>query len=441
MVAGSAGARTSNKIVRLKDVATVSWDYEEARHITRFNGQRAVFIGVTQKDDMNIFKVREAAMKEVDAFRETLSPDMRLEVGFDQSRNVNKRLSSLAMDFAIAVSLVLITLLPLGFRAAGVVMVSIPLSMAIGIALLYFTGFSLNQLSIAGFVLVLGLLVDDSIVVTENIERFLRQGYSRVDAAIAATKQIYYAVLGCTATLLFAFLPLFMLPEGAGKFIRSMAASITFTIVASLFVALTMIPFLASRVLKEHETQGNRLLQAIMGGIQRFYRPLLHGALSYPRTTVTIAGVIFVAVLGLIPLIGFSLFPEADVPQFRVTVETAEGSTVAQTDKAVQFVEQRLLARPEIKYVFSNAGRGNQRVYYNVFGRETKANTGELYVEAKKFNPHTTPAFYDELRREFTYYPDAKIIVKPFEARPPIASPRSMPFWLNRQPTLRATTR
>ena len=162
-----------------------------------------------------------------------------------------------------------------------------------------------------------------------------------------------------------------MLPEGAGKFIRSMAASITFTIIASLFVALTMIPFLASRVLKEHQTHGNRLLQAIMGGIQRFYRPLLHVALTYPRSTVTIAGAIFVAVLGLVPLIGFSLFPEADVPQFRVTVETAEGSTVAQTDKAVQFVEQRLLARPEIKYVFSNAGRGNQRVYYNVFATPT----------------------------------------------------------------------
>lgn len=423
VVAGSASAKAGNKIVRLKDVATVAWDYEEVRHVTRFNGKRAIFISVTQKDDMNIFKVRDGIMRDVESFRETLTPDMRLEVGFDQSRNVKKRLSALAGDFTIAICLVMITLLPLGFRAASVVMVSIPLSMAIGIALLYFAGFSLNQLSIAGFVLVLGLLVDDSIVVTENIERFLRQGYSRVDAAVAATKQIYFAVLGCTATLLFAFLPLFMLPEGAGKFIRSMAASITFTIIASLIVALTMIPFLASRVLKEHETQGNRLLKAIMSGIQRFYRPLLHGALTYPRTTVSIAGVIFIAVLGLVPLIGFSLFPEADVPQFRVTVETAEGSTVAQTDKAVRYVEQRLLARPEIKYVFSNAGRGNPRIYYNVFGRETKANTGELYIEAKSFNPRTTPKFYDELRREFADYPDAKIIVKPFEAGPPIAAP------------------
>ena len=423
VIASSATTRGGNKVVRLKDVAKVAWDYEEVRHITRFNGQRAVFIGVTQKDDMNIFKTRDAIMKEVNDFKETLSPDMHLEVGFDQSRNVNNRLTRLGQDFSIAIGLVLLTLLPLGLRAASVVMVSIPLSMAIGIALLYFCGFSLNQLSIAGFVLALGLLVDDSIVVTENIERFLRQGYSRVEAAIAATKQIYYAVLGCTATLLFAFLPLFMLPEGAGKFIKSLAASITFTIIASLIVALTMIPFLASRVLKEHESQGNKLLQAIMHGITTFYRPLLHGALTYPRSTVSIAAVIFVAVLGLVPLIGFSLFPVADVPQFRVTIETAEGSTVAQTDKAVRYVEQRLLARPEIKHVFSNAGRGNLRIYYNVFGRETKANTGELYCEVKQFNPRTTPAFFDSLRQEFADYPDASIIVKAFENGPPIAAP------------------
>ncbi len=424
VIAGTGGnRRNGGKIVRLRDVAKVGWDYEEARYVTRYNGQRAVFISVTQKDDMNIFKVRDAILKEVDGFRETLSPDMRLEIGFDQSRNVRNRLGRLGSDFAIAVCLVLITLLPLGLRAAGVVMISIPLSMAIGIALLYFTGFSLNQLSIAGFVLALGLLVDDSIVVTENIERFLRQGYSRMDAAIAATRQIYFAVLGCTATLLFAFLPLFMLPEGAGKFVKSLAASITYTIIASLVVALTMIPFLASRVLKEQEPHGNRLLQAVMKGIQTFYRPLLHGALSFPRTAVALAGLIFVGVLALVPLIGFSLFPNADVPQFMITVDTPEGSAIGETDRAVRFVEERLLARPEIKDVFSNTGRGNPRVYYNSFRRETRPNVGDLYVQLHKFDPKTTPKLFDAMRVEFADYPEARIIVKPFENGPPIAAP------------------
>ena len=121
-------------------------------------------------------------------------------------------------------------------------MISIPLSLAIGVALLYVAGFGLNQLSIAGFVLALGLLVDDSIVVVENIARYVRKGYGRMEAAIAATDQIYLAVLGCTATLVLAFLPLLFLPEGAGEFIRSLPAAILFTVLASLFVALTIIP-------------------------------------------------------------------------------------------------------------------------------------------------------------------------------------------------------
>ncbi|MDP1776935.1 MAG: efflux RND transporter permease subunit, partial [Moraxellaceae bacterium] len=324
----------------------------------------------------------------------------------------------------IAVGLVMITLLPLGLRAAGVVMVSIPLSMAMGVALLYFSGFSLNQLSIAGFVLALGLLVDDSIVVTENISRFLRLGYSRKEAAIKATGQIYLAVLGCTATLLFAFLPLFFLPEGAGKFIRSLPAAVTFTVIASLVVSLTIIPFLASRWLaKEEAPEGNKVLQLVMRGIHTVYRPLLAWALNHPRKTISFAALAFVATLGLVPLMGMSLFPNADTPQLRITVETPTGSSLEETDRAVRFVEQILLSSPEVKSVFANAGRGNPRIFYNVFPTETRSNVGDLFIELHEYHNKRTPAFHEQLRQAFSDYPGARIIIKPFVNGPPIDAP------------------
>src|SRR6185369_14646086 len=149
-------------------------------------------------------------------------------------------------DFGIAIALVSLTLLPLGWRAASIVMVSIPLSLAFGLTVLYFVGYSLNQISIAGFVVALGLLVDDSIVVVENIARYLREGHSRVKAALLATEQIFEAIIGCTATLIFAFLPLLLLPGDAGKFIRVLPTSIVATVIGSLIVALFVIPFLAS---------------------------------------------------------------------------------------------------------------------------------------------------------------------------------------------------
>ncbi|HRI59883.1 MAG TPA: efflux RND transporter permease subunit, partial [Saprospiraceae bacterium] len=231
------------KVLYLKDLAEVEWAYEEPRHLARINGVRTVWVTARMKDEQNIFNVGEEVNKAVAEWRSALPPNMDYVKVFDQNDSVSKRLTRFAKDFGIAILLVLITLLPLGWRAALVVMISIPLSIAIGLFALDQLGYSLNQLSIVGLIIALGILVDDSIVVVENIERWLRDGYSRVDAAILATKQIGLAVLGCTATLVLAFLPLVFLPEASGDFIRSLPLAVVLTVLASLFVSLTIVPF------------------------------------------------------------------------------------------------------------------------------------------------------------------------------------------------------
>jgi len=413
------------RIVKLRDVADVAWNTAEERYTGRFRGERAVFVTANAKDRVDVFAVRDGIHERLDRFESALPDNVRLERGFDQTRNVKHRLTRLGVDFAIAIALVLLTLLPLGLRASLVVMISIPLSLAIGLSLLYFTGFSLNQLSIAGFVLALGLLVDDSIVVVENIARYLRAGYSRVEAAIAATDQIALAVLGCTVTLLFAFLPLLFLPEGAGLFIRSLPAAVLYTVIASLFVAYTVIPFLASRVLKpEGEAgEGGRALKAITGAIQRWYVPALRRALERPRATMVAATVFVGASLALVPVIGFSLFPSADIPQFRITVETPDGASVADTDRALHFVEEELARREEVKHWFANLGRGNPRVYYNIFPEETNANVAEVFAELQAYDPERSPQLYEELRTVFAGYPGARIILEAYQNGPPINAP------------------
>jgi multidrug efflux pump subunit AcrB len=413
------------RIVRLRDVADVSWSTAEERYTGRFKGERAVFVTATAKDRVDVFAVRNAIQDRMARFEPTLPDNVRLERGFDQTRNVKHRLTRLGIDFAIAISLVLLTLLPLGLRAAVVVMISIPLSLAIGLSLLYFTGFSLNQLSIAGFVLALGLLVDDSIVVVENIARFLRAGYSRIEAAIAATDQIALAVLGCTVTLLFAFLPLLFLPEGAGLFIRSLPAAVLYTVIASLLVAYTVIPFLASRVLKPEggAGEGGRALKALTGAIHRWYVPALKRALARPRTTMVLATAFVAASLALVPVIGFSLFPSADIPQFRVTIETPDGASLADTDRALRFVEDELANRQDVKHWFANLGRGNPRVYYNIFPEETNANVAEVFAELNAFDPKRSPELYEELRSAFAAYPGARIILEAYQNGPPINAP------------------
>ncbi|HEY0025251.1 MAG TPA: efflux RND transporter permease subunit [Longimicrobium sp.] len=411
-------------VVYLRDVADVRWGYADPTHIARYNGRRAVFVTANQQPEANISAVRDGIWTELDAFEKTLPAGVKLERGFDQSRNVEERLSHLGRDFAIAILLVLLTLLPLGGRAAGIVMVSIPLSIAMGLTALNLTGFTINQLSIVGFVIALGLLVDDSIVVVENIERFLREGHSRREAALLATRQIAIAVVGCTATLIFAFLPLIFLPGNAGKFIRVMPLAVIFTVLASLIVSLTIVPWLASRVLSRHSNpQGNVFMRALHGGIGRTYAPVLHASLARPGRTLAAAGVLLLASFALVPVVGFSLFPKAGTPQFLVDIDTPDGSSLDETDRAARFAERALAQMPGVQGVMTNVGRGNPQVYYNVVPRNRNPSVAQIFVTLDEYDARRTPAMLDSLRARMAAYPNARIQVKEFENGPPVDAP------------------
>lgn len=414
----------AGSVLTIGDVADVAWANGERTHITRFNGQRALFVSAQARLGESIFDVMAGIRRQTDAFEASLPDSIQLHRGFDQSETVAHRLGNLGRDFAIAIALVLLTLLPLGWRAASVVMVSIPLSLAIGVVALDQLGYSLNQLSIAGFVLALGLLVDDSIVVTENIARHLRQGLAPREAAIAGVGEINVAVIGCTATLLLAFLPLMALPEAAGAFIRSLPVAVTATILASLFVALTIVPFLAGRLLPgEQAGKSNALLDAVMGAIHRLYRPALHLALSHPRKTVAAGLAAFALSLGLIPHLGFSLFPENDGPYFVVDVETQQGASLSETDRAVRFAESVLAQHPEIEWRFANAGRGNPQIYYNEIPPETLAGVGQIYARFHRWRREESLRTIAEIRLQLAAYPGARINLRRFSNGPPIEAP------------------
>ena len=394
-------ASVDGRIVRIRDVAEVNWNTAAYSYTGRFKGKRAVFVTANQKDGYNILDVRERVMATTEQFATELPKRIKLEVGFDQSQNVRTRLDRLYFDFGIAISLVLITLLPLGLRAAGIVMISIPLSLSFGLACLYFLGYSLNQLSIAGFVVALGLLVDDSIVVVENIARHMRMGHSRVQAALAGTRQIFVAILGCTATLIFAFLPLLALPGTAGKFIRVLPMAVVSTIIGSLLLALFIIPVRRQPRAQGREAQGheNLFLRRVMGVIHNYYRPALHWCLARPKFTVAAAlGGSLLLSAALVPVLGSSLFPKADTPQFLIQVKSPNGSSLAETDRALRVVEAELAKMPEVQSWFANLGHGNPQIYYNHIQRNDAANYAEVFVQLHEYDTDETPRQLQVLR-------------------------------------------
>ncbi len=404
------------RLVRVGDVARVQWSYADSTYRARYNGKRAVFVTVNQQAGITVQQVRDNAYATLDRFEKELPRGVVLARGFDQAKNVSHRLGRLGEDFGIAIALVLLTLLPLGLRAAAIVMIAIPFSLAIGLTGLRWTGFTLNQMTIVGMVIALGLLVDDSIVVVENITRFRRTGHSRIDAAILATKQIWVAVLGATATLLFAFLPLLFLPGGAGRYIRSLPMAVVMAVVASLFVSLTIIPWLTSLLLGEREpTEGNAVLRAFNRAIHVTYAPVLDRALRWPAWTIAISAVIVAGALALVPVVGFSLFPKAETPQFHVDITAPQGASIAVTDSAARFAERVVGRRKEVRGINTSVGHDNPMVYYNVNPRTDDPRVGQLFVLLEGYDQRTTPRMLDTVRAELARYPGAEIALREFE--------------------------
>ncbi|WP_430444847.1 efflux RND transporter permease subunit [Sphingorhabdus contaminans] len=417
--------RTSHgTLLRVGDVAEVKYGAAEQRVKVSHNGKRAIWITANQKQGTDATKLRNLLVQELAVQEKLLPPDITAIVQFDQSRDITKRLRELARDFGIALFLVLFTLLPLGWRASIIVMISIPLSIASGLLAISAMGFNLSQLVVAGFILSLGLLVDDSIVVVENIARHLRMGKSRDQAAIDGTREITMAVMGSTGVLVFAFFPLFFLPEGAGKFTQSFIGTIVATITASMIVSLTIVPFLASRILsRDEDEEGNALLRWLMGKIDRFYHPLLHWALDRPRRTVWGALALTCAAFALVPVLGFSLFPNADTSYFRVTVEAEQGSSIEETGRIVRQVSEVLKSEPAITVRAENVGAYNPPVFYNVFQRGENPTHGEVLAIMAEWKGAQSRAMVDRLRRKLDLIPGARIKIVLFQNGAPINAP------------------
>ncbi|RKS19042.1 multidrug efflux pump subunit AcrB [Flavobacterium endophyticum] len=430
---------SGESIVYLKDVADVTMSYEDETYIARYNGKRAIFIAVSEKKETNIIKNNENIAPIIEKFSHKLPANIKLENTFIQAEDVGHRLNHFFRDFGIAILLVIFTLTPLGLRAATVVMISIPLSIAIGLFLLDSMGYTINQLTIVGLVVALGLLVDDSIVVIENIERYLRNGHSPYRAAIDATHQIGVAIIGCTAILIVSFLPIVFLPEVSGDFIRSMPMAVITTVLASLLVSLTVVPFLASLILKRHShEEGNIVLRKLQKGINKVYKPVLHQALARPYLTIGIAVALFIGSIALTNVVGFSLFPRSEKPMFLVNIETPLGTNLYKTNEIARYVEKTIMQDKRAKAVYTNVGQGNPRIYYNVNPHKDAANYAQIFIRLHEMDIEELEGIIEKFRAKFENYSGAKIEVKQFEQGPPIEAPIAIRVFGDNLDTLRS---
>jgi len=314
-------------VVHVEDIANVELVDAEPAYLAMYNGKRAVFVAVEQRASTNIFSVLDGLKAELEKFKLELSADMQTEIIFDQSVSVEKQVNGFFTNLLQGLVLVgIIVLLSLGFRSAGIILVAIPVSMLIGIAGLDYFGFGLQQMSIVGLVIALGLLVDNAIVVTESIGQKLKLGLPPLEAAAEGTAQVAWAIASGTVTTILAFLPMLMMQSNTGSFMRSMPVTVVLVLAASFFIAVTLAPLMASRLFKQRRAgstgSGRNIFQR---QLERFscdhYRTTLGAALKRPGWVITVSLILFAGSLALIPKVGVSVFPTAEKPQLLLNIE------------------------------------------------------------------------------------------------------------------------
>lgn len=414
------------KVIYLKDIADVTRTYEDNNYFGRHNGTRAVFVTLQQKDNTNIFQIMNSVNQHLNEFKKKLPTNISLQVVYDQSNSVDERISSFFSNMLQGIILVgIVILLGISLRGSLIVMLAIPTSSLIGITLIHLSGYGLQQMSITGLIIALGLLVDNAIVVIENISRFIQLGESRINAAINATSQIAWAIFAATITTLLSFLPIVMMRDISGEFIRSMPLTVIYTLTASLFIALTFTPFLASRILHKTGKQKEKKFQKMTNHfLIHHYRPWLQSALKHPAKILSLTLLLFFSSLMLFPLIGVSFFPKAEKKIFYVNINLPEGSNIQETNLAVQFVEKHLASKNEVQSYTANIGRHNPRLYYNMIEKRQQSHIGQVFIQLKNsVKREQMEKLLQELRLAYQNYPGAHIEIKELEQGPPVNAP------------------
>ncbi len=426
--------------VLLKDVAEVKMGYADKKYYARFNDRRAVFIAGPQKEATNIFDIMDEVKADLEEFKATLPAGIEMEMVFDQSESVSTRITQFFINLLQGILLVgFVIFIVFGFRESVIIAIAIPLSILIAIGFVDLSNYGLEQMSIVALVIALGLLVDNAIVITENMTRFIKAGHSLYKSALKATSQVGWAIISSTVTTVLAFVPMIMIQNTTGDFIRSMPVTVVYTLLASLLVALTITPFLATKILKQNATsQPSKITHWIDDFVSSHYRSILARALKKPWIPLVVSVAVFLAsVIFIFPMVGVSFFPMAEKPQFLINIETPQGSNLVFTDKVARDVESRLRKREDIKHFATNIGRSNPQIYYNVWVRYETPNFAQIFVEITDNDLDMFKKVTTELREAYASYPGAKIEVKEFAQGPPVDAPISIKVIGNNLETLK----
>lgn len=344
-------------VIALGEVAEVKATNKRERYYTRMDGNDALSMEIYKASGSNIVKTADLVVKRLEQLRKEF-PDYTFTLVYNQAKfikdSLNNTLHTL-LEGLFTTGLVLYLFLR-GWRSSSAVMIAIPISLIATFFLMFMAKFTFNMMSLMGMALCIGILVDDSIVVLENIHRFLQKGYAPAEAAEKGRSQIAMAAIAMTLCDVVVFLPIAFMQSSTGQLFRQFGLTIVFATLMSLLVSFTLTPMMASRLYKNGLTTPKGKIWVWLDRLEEVtlqkYEVLLRRCLAHPKKLLTGIGIVFFLSLSLIPLgvVGSEYMPKTDEGALQISVELPIGSNARQTNEALLLIDSYIQTIPEVQH-------------------------------------------------------------------------------------------
>lgn len=416
------GESRSGGGIKLSDIAEIEDGIRDYKNITRINFRNIIGMNLQKQSDANAVTVADLVKKEITKLEKQYEHlGLKFTIAQDGSIYTIDAVNAVKEDLAIAVILVAIVMLMFlhSIRNSFIILIAIPSSLISTFIAIYALGYTLNLMTLLGLSLVVGILVDDSIVVLENIYHHLEKGVDRKTAAIKGRNEIGFAALAITLVDVSVFLPLAMVGGLVGNIMRQFSVVVVVSTLMSLFVSFTLTPLLSSRFGKLERLTDKTLLGRFALWFERFfhnftedYIKVLRWSFNHKIKILALTAALFVGSFALVPLgfIGFEFMTQVDQGQFAVTLEMAPGTPIEETNRLSQKAEAFIGSLPEVKTIYVNVGASSE----GLIGFSS-ANSTEISVilTHKKTRQRTTAEVGDAIKAELMKIPGAKVRVNP----------------------------
>ncbi len=414
----------TGQVIRLRDVARLERRYQEDSKYIQYSDQsvndnHCLMFSMEMRPGNNIVSFGNEVNKVIDAFLKTAPPDIRVHRITDQPVVVNKSVLSFLKDLVEAVVIVILVMLFLfPLRTALVSSTSVPVCIAATWAIMYLLGIELNTVTLAALIVVLGMIVDDSVVVIDGYTDLLNEGYSRWYSAAVSTRNLMTSMLIATCSVSFMFFPMLKLLQGTnmGDFVKLFPWTIFIALSCSFLYAILVIPFLSARVIKRsnpgHQSRLEKIQSGFFDTLQRGYKHLLDLCFRHKWATIGVALLFVLLGIFLFTRINVQMLPKAERDSFAVEIHLASGSSLEETSQVADSLTRILQADPRVRSVTAFIGMASPRFHITYAPMAVPTDAYAQFIVITRSEKATKEMMNEYPHRYENYFPQAQIRFK-----------------------------